>query len=282
MPPGFMALHGLLVLAAVAGPWTLCRRRPAGARRLLGAGLLVGLPLQLVVARWPWLLARTGWPDVVFVSELFVPLALLVATSAALAQERRAARVRTLLLAVPLVGAAWAATTLPLRAPDLRALDAPPRVKAGVVLQSAPSSCAAAAAATLLRALGVDPQATERDLAVACLTRPDRGTRDLGLFRGLARACPGRRVRFVAPARVEDLRAPCLVFCGLDPARVQEPLRAVLRDQAGWTEGVSHAVVLFAAHADTVELGDPRFGRERWPRAHFDALWSGRALVVLD
>lgn len=119
-------------------------------------------------------------------------------------------------------------------------------------------------------------------MAEACLTRPDRGTSDLGLFRGLARACPGRRVRFVEAARVEDLPAPCLVLCGLDPTRVEDPLRAVLRDEAGWSEGVVHAVVFFGVDARSVEVGDPRFGRERWPREHFDALWSGRALVVVD
>ncbi len=280
MPPGFLVLHALLAAAAIAVPWAACRRRPAGARRLLGAGLLVGLPVQLLVAHAPWRLAATGWSDVVFVSELFVPLALLLATSAALAQERHGPRARTLALGVPLVGAACAATTLPLSPPDLRELDGPPRLKDGVVLQRAASSCAAAAAATLLRATGLDPAVTELDLARACLTRPGRGTSDLGLFRGLSRACADRTVRFVAPARLEDLRTPCLVFCGLDPARVHDPLRTVLREQAGWDEGVSHAVVLFAVGAHAVEVGDPRIGRERWPRAHVDALWDGRALVL--
>lgn len=279
MPPGFVLLHALLAAAAAALPPLACRRRPRLARALLGVGLLVLLPLQLALARWPWLLAASGWPDVVFVSELHVPLALLLAGSAVLAQEQRGARLRTALLAPALLLAAGAATTLPLRAPDLTALDAPPRLKDGVVLQRAPSNCAAAAAATLVRALGVDPAATERDLAALCLTRPDRGTSDLGLLRGLSRACPGRTVRFVT-SDLADLRTPCLVFCGLAPGRVEEPLRGLLRDQAGWAEGVSHAVVLFAAHEHTVEVGDPRFGRERWPREHFAALWDGRAVVV--
>lgn len=280
MPTSFLLLHLLLAAAAVLVPWAACRRRPAGARRLLGAGLLVALPVQLLVQREGWRLAACGWADVVFVSELFVPIALWVVTSAALAQERRGPRARTLALGLPLVGAAAAATTLPVLAPDLSALERP-RMKDRVVLQSAPSSCAAAAAATLVRALRVDAGATERELAALCLTRPARGTSDLGLFRGLSLACAGRRVRFVAPARADDLRTPCVVFCGLDAGgRVEEPLRSVLRDACGWSEGVTHAVVLLSVGADAVEIGDPRFGRERWPREHFDALWDGRALVV--
>lgn len=276
MPIAWLIVHALVAALATGLPLVACRQ----ARRAR-AGLGVGLVLlggQLALVRWPWLLAATGWSEVVFVSELFVPLALLLATCAALAQPPGRARARTAALGAPLVVAAGAATTLPVRPPDLTRLDRPERVKDGVVLQSAPSTCAPAAAATLLRALGVG--ADERGLATACLTRPDRGTSDLGLFRGVAHAAPGRRVRFAWPGGLDRLPAPCLVFTGLDPGRVDEPLRSVLRDACGWDEGVVHAVVFFGSDGGEVVIGDPRIGRERWPVEHFEALWTGQALLV--
>jgi hypothetical protein len=280
VPASFLALHLLLAALAVGLPVALLRARPRGARALLLTAVLGGVPLQTALLRWPWLLARPGWPDAVFVSDVWVELALLVATAGAVAQPAGRARVRTALFGLVLVGVAARATTLPLRAP--RPLTAPVRVKDGVVLQGAPSSCAAAAAATLVRALGVDPTATEADLARLSLTRPERGTSDLGLYRGLSLACPGRRVRFAWPG-LDGLRArttPCILFVGLDPSRVQDPLRSVLRDQCGWTEGVEHAVVLFRLDGQGAEIGEPRLGRERWPLEHFVALWGGEALVV--
>jgi hypothetical protein len=282
MPLAFVALHLALLALAVALPVATARARPRVARALLGAGVLVLLPLQLAVASWPELLAASGWADVLFVSEHYVALALLVATAGLLAQPAGRARARTGLLALPLVVAAVCATTLPLRAPSLDLLSAEPRLSADVVMQSTDVSCAAAAAATLVRALGVDPTATERDLARLCLTDPARGTSDLGLYRGLSLACAPRRVRFARldPAQARALGRPCLIFVGLDPARVDEPLRTELRDQAGWDEGVAHAVVLFGVDHLSAQIGEPKIGRERWPLRDLEALWDGRALLV--
>jgi hypothetical protein len=276
MPVAFLVLHALLAALAVALPLLLARR----ARALLVAGLALGLPAQLAVARWPSVLAVTGWSDALFVSELYLQFALWIATSAIVAQPPGRPRRRTAALALVLVVAGARATSLPLRAPP--PLTGPARVKDGVVLQSAPSSCAAAAAATLLRALSIDPDATEADLARLCLTRPDRGTSDLGLFRGVARSAPGRRVRFARPGLdgLRRLGRPAIIGVGLDPARVDEPLRSVLRDECGWDEGVAHAVVLFALEGDAAVVGDPRIGRERWSLTHFVALWDGSALVI--
>lgn len=248
------------------------------------------LPLQVAAGRFPWVLANvTQWGDLLFLLDAWLPLALLVAVSALLAQPAGVARLRTGLLAALLVSAAsWT---------QVRALQAPPplpdagpragAVRTGVVLQSAPSSCGAAAAATLLRALALDPAATEAELAPRCRTDPRRGTSDLGLFRGLRLSAPERAVRFAWPG-LDGLRArrtPCLVFVGLDDGAATTPeRRAALRDAAGWSEGVSHAVVFYElgrdAEGDCVWIGDPRIGRERWPLADFVALWGGMALVV--
>src|SRR5258706_16390055 len=106
---------------------------------------------------------------------------------------------------------ALAGTGVPGRAPP--PLERPGRVGPdGVVRQTEDSSCAPAAAATLLRALGLEPDATEADLARDCLTNPRRGTSDLGLFRGLARHAQGRAVRFTTPGLdgLRGRRAPAI------------------------------------------------------------------------
>lgn len=282
MPVAFLVLHLALAALAVALPVRAARARPRLARALLAAGVLVALPVQLAVTRWPELLAATGWADVLFVSEHYVGLALFLATAGLLAQPAGRARVRTAALALPLVAAAFAATTLPLRAPPLDALAAEVRTSADVVIQSTDVSCGAAAAATLVRALGIDPAATERDLARLCLTDPTRGTSDLGLYRGVSRACAPRRVRFATLdlAQARALTRPCIIFVGLDPARVDEPLRSELRDQGGWDEGVAHVVVLYGVDHLSAQVGEPKIGRERWPLRDLLALWSGRALLV--
>lgn len=263
--------------------------RAAQARALVLVAVLVWLPLQVAAGRFPWTIANvTQWPDLLFLLDAWLPLALVIAVAAVRAQPP-AARVRTGVVSALLVGVALVV--------QLRALRDPPplagagsrssAVRTGVVLQSAPSSCGAAAAATLLRALAVDPAATEADLAVRCRTDGWRGTSDLGLFRGLRLSAPGREVRFVWPG-LDGLRArttPCLVFVGLDEGAATTPEhRAVLRDQCGWSEGVSHAVVFYGlardAEGDCVWIGDPRIGRERWPLRDFVALWGGMALEV--
>jgi hypothetical protein len=283
-------LAAALVLAAsLAGPWLavwLGRGAPARARALCQVAVFGLLPLQIAAGRLPWTLANAlQWPDLLFVLDAWLPVALLIAVAAALAQPAGAARARTGLLGALLVVAALAVQLVALRAPP--PLDAAAPVRAGVVLQSAPSSCGAAATATLLRALAVDPDATEAALAARCRTDPRRGTSDLGLQRGLLLSAPGRSARFGWPG-LGGLRArttPCLVFVGLDDGRPTTPEhRAALRDRAGWAEGVAHAVVFYEltrdAEGDCVWIGDPRIGRERWPLADFEALWSGLVLQL--
>lgn len=280
--------HALVLALLGAGAVRIGRGRPRAARALAAVTLLVGVPAQLAALRWPWLLALSGWPDVVLWSELWVHLALVLAISATLAQPAGGARRRTAALALVLLGVAvWATTWPPLGTPAL----GPSRVDPdGVVRQTSGSSCAAAAAATLLRRLEIDPAASEAGLAALCLTDPRRGTRDLGLYRGLRLAAPGRSVRFTAPDpdALRTRARACLVFVGLRPGCTADPaLYALLRDRCGWTEGELHAVVLEriepgrAGEPDTVAVvDDPRCGRERWDLAHFQALYTGQALEV--
>ena len=159
----------------------------------------------------------------------------------------------------------------------------------GIVRQTTRKSCAPAAAATLLRKLDIDPEATEAELAALCRTDPLSGTADPNLRLGLAKAA-GRPVD-LSPATLEDLRSvtrPCILFVGLDRARAgSDELHRILRDTCGWPEGEVHTVVFFGIEAgqenedrEVVLIGDPRSGFERWGVTHFKALWDGRRLSV--
>ena len=157
--------------------------------------------------------------------------------------------------------------------------------------QSETSSCAPAAAATLLRTLNVAPTVTEAELAKHCYTDPLLGTSDLGLYRGMRLSAPDHLVRFRSRdlASLKTLQQPCIVFVGLDRDRVGDPeLFAFLRDKCNWTEGESHAVVCFGFGRDARDgnswdvavIGDPSYGVERWGLEHFAVLWDGTTLEI--
>jgi len=290
VPPGYAALHLVLGAGAVGLAAAIGWGRPRAARATAGAIVVVLFPLQLAVVRWPGPLANAvGWADLVFFAELYVQLAAALAVAGVLGQRPgSAARWRTGALGVALVVLAASATRW--------SGGAPPRFRTawvdddGVVRQTDASSCAAAAAATLLRRLEVDSQASEARLAALCLTDPGAGTRDLGLFRGLRLAAPGRSVRFGRAdlAGLEGREAPCILFVGLERANApSEALFRVLWEQGGWTPGEYHAVVWLgfdrgrAREEDRVAvIADPRSGLERWGLSHFRVLWQGRYVEV--
>lgn len=286
MPWTYLVLRVVWTALLIGVVVAVARRRRRVAVGIAGVTVAVLLPLQLLALRFPWVVADlTGWADVVFFAELYPELAALAGTAALLGQRERGARIRTGVLTAALGGVAVYALA-PL-APPAEAFP-PGRVDAdGVVRQTRPSSCAAAAAATLLRAEGIDPQASEAALAELCLTDPRAGTRDLGLFRGLARAAPERRVRFTQPG-LDGLRArgrPAVIFVGASRDRADDALYRVLVDECGWAAGVEHAVVCYGLEpgrpGEDVEvalIGDPRYGFERWGITHFRALWTGLAL----
>ena len=260
------------------------RRSPRAARWTLGA-VGVGFVAQLVVEFAPEPVANAvGWSEVALVATAYPHLAAaLWATARHVTSDPRVRR-RITGWGIPLLGVASLGSAFPV--PPLRLhrdwVDAH-----GVVRQTHPSSCAAASAATLLRRLEVDPDATEAELAEDCLTHPWRGTRLLGLYRGLALRLPGRTLRFERPP-LRELPAHSVIFVGLSRERVRDPeLYALLRDRCGWLEDQSHAVVFCGydpggpdEDALVARICDPRTGYERWGTSHFDVLWDGRALVV--
>lgn len=295
MPWGYVVVHVIIIIFAVGIAWQVSRR-PRGGKALAAAVVLIGLPLQAWFLLRPWSVANLlGWADLVFFSELYLPLAAILVTAGVRVQPERSARLRTVGLGALLLLVAGLGGRVPWRPRPTGLEDraawlqpAGPQRPWTVVRQTAPSSCGAAAAATLLRARGIDPAASEADLARRCLTDPRQGTSDLGLYRGLARSAPGRTVRFQRPALDElERRAPCLIFVGLTEQVTDPVLFAELRDRCNWDPGVLHAVVLFGfapgrphEGARVALIGDPRAGYERWGWTHFVALWQGLTLEI--
>lgn len=159
-------------------------------------------------------------------------------------------------------------------------------LKGGFVLQTTRKSCAAAAAATLLRQLKLNPGATEAELGELCKTDALSGTKDKDLVAGLQR-CSGQRAR-ITVISFETLRArsePCILFVGLSRERAgTDDLYQTLRDDCGWIPGESHTICFLGFESgesgERIVIADPRIGVERWGLDHFHALWDHRILSL--
>ncbi len=84
---------------------------------------------------------------------------------------------------------------------NAQAVNGKPPDRGTFVRQTLNYTCGPSACATLLRASGIDANATEAEMAVLCLTRPHAGSSVLGLAAGLkTKASPqGWHVKIVAP-----------------------------------------------------------------------------------
>ena len=150
-----------------------------------------------------------------------------------------------------------------------------------VCRQTSAASCSAAAAATLLRAHGVET--TEAEMAFLCLTRP-AGTPMLGLYRGLKLKTAGTAFDVRAfRGGLAALRAcggPVLLSVRLDRAAGVDPR---YEHAWGWTPGVAHTVVFYGFRPDgKVDIGDPAAGREQWRVQDLQVLWHGDGLRLVN
>ena len=145
-------------------------------------------------------------------------------------------------------------------------------------LQTAQTSCMAAASATLLRNYGVE--STEKEMARLCFTR--RGTNWLGLYHGLSiKLEPVGLGPFLFDESIEDLiahRAPQIISVGLTKENAERyPQYNV---DWGWIVGVKHAVVLMEVDGDKVQIADPAVGLETWSLEDLRLLWDGRGVRI--
>lgn len=146
-----------------------------------------------------------------------------------------------------------------------------------VCRQTNPSTCSAAAAATLLRHHGI--KATEAEMIDLCFTRRD-GTSLGGLARGLRVKAPDKSVK-MGSLTLTDLREriqkPTILIVGLTAEAAEREPR--YERQWGWAVGLRHAVVCFGFTQDgNPIIGDPSVGREVWSERGLMDLWTGTAV----
>lgn len=166
----------------------------------------------------------------------------------------------------PECGAEWARPRPPLTLP--------------VCLQTTDATCSAAAAATLLTALGYE--ASEQEMARLCLTKS--GTTWLGLYHGLSVKLfrSGYEVEFFegGPSQLPRLFAdrPVLLCCQLDAETARDAPEYV--SQGGWRPGTAHTVVYMGRFKNQHVIGDPSRGYEIWEDIDLKNLWTGEGLKI--
>ena len=148
----------------------------------------------------------------------------------------------------------------------------------GVCLQSHPSTCGAASAATLLHRHGVPT--TEGEMVDACLTSR-AGTVPLGLYRGIAFKAnqSGRRAGIASREPSEWSRLghlPNVALVQFDsPARNGSPSRLLGPHAEG------HAVtVIGRTGGGRWIIGDPAVGRIYWSDEEFRSYFTGDAIYL--
>lgn len=149
-----------------------------------------------------------------------------------------------------------------------------------VCIQTTDYTCSAAAAATLLNALGYE--ASEQEMATLCLTKS--GTTWLGLYHGLSVKLfrTGYEVKFFEGG-LPDLPGlftgrPVLLCCQLDSESAEDAPEYV--HQGGWIPGTAHTVVYLGQFRDRHLIGDPSTGYEVWRDEDLNVLWTGQGLRI--
>jgi len=240
---------------------------------------LVTVTVLLIYIRWFWddvRLARfLPVPNLIIVGSWFLPLIGILAglVWGRLRNSRRRCWFSTGLL----FATALYATVQPV-------LGQPPTCRnqweGAICLQTTRSTCAAAAAATLLHRFHIP--AAEQEMADLCLTR--EGTTWKGIYRGLKlKTCDTPWEVEVFRASMDDLRSG---LCG--PAILEMELRrdafADIRYQTewGWIPGTPHSVVfLRVTERGGFLVADPSVGREEWSAEDIALLWTGEGMRLI-
>lgn len=252
---------------------------------MAAAGCVYFLNGWLTWARYVPLSAAIIWTN-------FAPIFLCIAAAAALAIPNRP-RWRRGGLSVVLAAFAFWTLLQPILQPVIRPVRHSSKTVwfgQDVCQQSSSVTCSPAAAATLLRANGIN--AEEHQLIEWCLTDA-LGTTSLGIWRGLQMATAQTDLEpKVLDVTLQDLLSreprpdlfPCLILVGYPRFASSLSPEVELRytEEYGWPRGFRHSVVLYGPAEDGgVEIGDPSIGRERWAKQDLEILWRGEAVRLV-
>lgn len=234
---------------------------------MLGAVVVLITALAARDAWWPLFLFPVT--ELIFLGDWSAPCAALLAGLTLTAPHptwwRRTVIAASLMLVVNIV--TWS--------PLWRSLPPMSDTWEGVCcLQSTDSTCAPAAAATLLHLYGITSR--EDTLARDCLTT-DHGTSRWGLWRGLrlATADSVYRVR-ASDGDLEMVMAHLPAIISVVLTKKQNEFDPRYAREWGWVIGQPHAVVLLGRgdRADTIRIADPKMGVEAWDESGVRALWN--------
>jgi hypothetical protein len=272
---------GIVCMTGLGAVFFAATRRFAGhaPKWLYDLLALITVAVLLIYIRWFWddvRLARfLPVPNLIIVGSWFLPL---IGVLAGLVWGRiRNSQARCWFSTGLLFAVALYATVQPVlgQAPTCRN-----QWEGEICLQTTRSTCAAAAAATLLRQFQIP--AREQEMADLCLTR--QGTTWKGIYRGL------KLKTAETPWEVEVFRASLdELRNGLQgPAILEVELKsdafADIRYQTewGWIPGTPHSVVfLGVTEQGGFLVADPSVGREEWSREDLALLWTGEGIRLV-
>ncbi len=269
-----VCVHVVLQSGAVALGW---RAAGSSGKRhwIMAAGVLL-LATSLLLADGSLLLAMLPIRDLALVGNQ-TPLAagLLAGTVAGTLSLARWRRLATALIFLII---ADGAVLLPL-------VQRPPVTASqwvdGVCLQSTESTCAPAAAATLLRLHGIE--ADETSMATWCLTT-DAGTTHWGLWRGLRALSDdsGWMVQAGDPGIEAVLSGPPAIV-SVVLTRALDHREPRYRAEWGWLLGQPHAVVYLGPgkRPELIRIADPKIGIEEWNVQALRDLYNGQVYRLI-
>jgi len=148
----------------------------------------------------------------------------------------------------------------------------------GVCLQSHPSTCAAASAATLLKHVGIETN--EWEMSAACLTS-QAGTVPLGLYRGLAMKANanGFDAEVASSQPSEWLKRGQMPNVAL--LRFQDQFHSTPANRFMGPRSEGHVVVVLGRSCDgRWIIGDPAVGRLHWSDEEFRSYFTGDAIFL--
>lgn len=273
---GVLGVAGLSVLAYVIGQWTRSR---------VASFLLMGVLFVSLIFAWTCS-GSLRWASLIPAASVVVwsnlmPILLGFAAGAA-SRANVLTRLSRPLTVFSIIALAMAyAFTLYLR-PVFYPVELGPveDIRDRVCVQTHGSTCAPAAAVTLLRDRGL--VTTEKRMVEHCLTS-SRGTEPLGLYRGLATVLKHSdhqaRVASSDPDRwTVNNQLPNISLVCLTQGPSSGPSRWLLGPR-----GEGHAVVVFGRSSDgNWVIADPAFGWTRWTDKQFRQRFTGDAIYLAD